>query len=228
MIAKKFSNPKKGIRKCIYCNSDNHLIETCFKLHGYLEWHPKGKSRSTTGSSKNNLAPTTNAGLMAKSGISNSAYSSSVLTWTSDWIIDTGATDHMTCDRSKFTNLLSNNSKPVITNANGISSLVTEMDVVLISPSLSISNVLFVPSLNHNLLLVSQLTKSHNCVVIFFPTHCVLQNIHTKEKIGSGKRSGGLYNLEGDIQHTNGEVHANFMTDTLQNKNKETIWLRHR
>ncbi|KAG5563120.1 hypothetical protein RHGRI_005764 [Rhododendron griersonianum] len=32
---------KKGIRKCIHCNGDNHFIETCFKLHGYPEWHPK-------------------------------------------------------------------------------------------------------------------------------------------------------------------------------------------
>nr|CAD1835381.1 unnamed protein product [Ananas comosus var. bracteatus] len=65
MIAKKSS--KKGIRKCTYCNGDNHLVETCFKLHGYPEWHPKGKSGSKIESSKNNLAPTTAAGLMAKS-----------------------------------------------------------------------------------------------------------------------------------------------------------------
>nr|CAD1840715.1 unnamed protein product [Ananas comosus var. bracteatus] len=220
MIAKKSS--KKGIRKCTYCNGDNHLVETCFKLHGYPEWHPKGKSGSKIESSKNNLAPTTAAGLMAKSGISNSAYSSSVLTRTSDWIIDTGATDHMTCDRSKFTNLSSNNSKPVIANANGISSPVTGVGTVLISPSLSVSNVLFVPSLNCNLLSVSQLTKSHNCVVIFFPTHCVLQNIHTKAKIGSGKRSGDLYYLEGV---TCSLLQRGNENDEVQNRNIQDIIL---
>ncbi|KAG5543252.1 hypothetical protein RHGRI_016105 [Rhododendron griersonianum] len=37
---------KKGVRKCTHCNGDNHFIETCFKLHGYPEWHPKGKTSS--------------------------------------------------------------------------------------------------------------------------------------------------------------------------------------
>ncbi|KAG5549548.1 hypothetical protein RHGRI_014766 [Rhododendron griersonianum] len=35
---------KKGVRKCTHCNGDNHFIETCFKLHGYPEWHPKADS----------------------------------------------------------------------------------------------------------------------------------------------------------------------------------------
>ncbi|CAJ2664176.1 unnamed protein product [Trifolium pratense] len=38
--------PKKGVRKCTHCNGDNHFIEGCFKLHGYPDWHPKGKSTS--------------------------------------------------------------------------------------------------------------------------------------------------------------------------------------
>ncbi|XXG52924.1 hypothetical protein AAC387_Pa03g1120 [Persea americana] len=36
-------DPKKGVCKCTHCNGDNHVIDTCFKLHGYPDWHPKGK-----------------------------------------------------------------------------------------------------------------------------------------------------------------------------------------
>lgn len=36
-------DPKKDVRKCTHYNGDNHVIDTCFKLHGYLDWHPKGK-----------------------------------------------------------------------------------------------------------------------------------------------------------------------------------------
>jgi len=34
---------KKRTRKCTHCNGDNHVVDTCFKLHGYPKWHPKGK-----------------------------------------------------------------------------------------------------------------------------------------------------------------------------------------
>ena len=43
---KKYS--KKGIRKCTHYNGDNHVVETCFKLHGYPDWHPKGKTTPNT------------------------------------------------------------------------------------------------------------------------------------------------------------------------------------
>jgi len=42
------------------------------------------------------------AGFVTKSGISNSALNLSVVTRGGDWIIDSSATDHMTCDPHKF------------------------------------------------------------------------------------------------------------------------------
>ena len=48
----------------------------------------------------------------------------SVTTKGSDWIIDTGAINHMTCDRNMFTQISSNSYVSVIVNANGVSSLV--------------------------------------------------------------------------------------------------------
>ena len=128
-------------------------------------------------------------GFVAKSGIFQPICGFSVVTEGSDWIIDTCATNHMTCGRNMFTQFSSNSSISVIINANGVSSLAMGSGTIPISPLLSISNVFFVHSLNCNPLFASQLTKSHNCVFLFFLTHCILQNIHTKEKISSGKRS---------------------------------------
>lgn len=228
-----FHDSKKGVRKCTHCNGDNHVIDTCFKLHGYPEWHPKGKTSSPVSSyskaggsiSKSNLVTT--SGFIAKSGISNSAQSLPLVTGNSAWIIDSGATDNMTCDRQMFSNLSSSCSKSVITNANGVSSPIVGIGTVSLSPSLSLTDTLFIPSLNCNLMSVSQLTKSHNCVAIFFPTHCIFQNIHTKELIGSGKEKGGLYYLDGRLQQSiDGKlVHA--MSNTIL-KNKEEIWLWHK
>ena len=64
----------------------------------------------------------------------------------------------MTCDRNMFTQFSSNSYVSVIVNANGVFSLVMGSGIVSISPLLSISNVLFVHSLNYNLFSVSQLT----------------------------------------------------------------------
>jgi len=112
------------------------------------------------------------AGFVTKLGISNSAFNLSVVTRDGDRIIDSDATDHMTCDPHKFINFSPNCSKTVIINANEISSPIGGVGSISLSP-LSISNVLFVPTLNCNLLSVSKLTKSHYCVALFYPTHCV-------------------------------------------------------
>jgi hypothetical protein len=42
------------------------------------------------------------AGLIAQTGMMNTALSSPSYTKNSEWIIDTGANDHMTCDSSNF------------------------------------------------------------------------------------------------------------------------------
>lgn len=225
---------KKGVRKCSHCNGTNHVIETCFKLHGYPDWHPKGKtitplssnSKSDGLSSKGNVA--TAAGFTVESGMSNSVTNPHVFTRNTDWIIDTGASDHMTYDPNKFSRFSPNCSKTVITNANGVSSPVVSVGTVPLSPSLSIYDVLLVPSLNCNLLSVSQLTKSHNCVVLFFLTYCIFQNIHTKERIGSGKQSGDLYYLEGGFQQSNLGVQAHVTSESTLKTDKEKIWMWHK
>lgn len=83
----------KGAHKFTHCNGDNHVIETCFKLLGYPEWHPKGKTSSPvapnpkaeSSTSRSNLATT--SGFVAKSGISNSTQSLPLFTGNSSWII---------------------------------------------------------------------------------------------------------------------------------------------
>jgi hypothetical protein len=65
-----------------------------------------------------------------------------------DWILDFGATNHMTFDVTDF----SQQSPPrrtSISNANGDISSVTGAGTVMISPALSLSHTLLVPSLSH-------------------------------------------------------------------------------
>ena len=56
--------------------------------------------------------------------------------------------------------------------------------------------MLLVPSLDYNLLFVSQLTAYLSCVIIFWSDHCVFKDMQTKQMIGYGIRRGNLYYLE--------------------------------
>ena len=105
------------------------------------------------------------------------------------WIIDSGATDHMTFDPDDFLNTTLPR-RTCIANANGVTYPVTGADTVALSSSLSLSNTLLVPSLSNKLMSVSQLTEQLNCCVLIYPSFCLLQDIHTKEILGRGTKRG--------------------------------------
>ena len=69
-----------------------------------------------------------------------------------DWILDFGATYHMTFDSNDFSNA-TQPRRSCATNANGVTYLVTEVGTVTLSPFLSLSNTLLVPSLSNRLML---------------------------------------------------------------------------
>ena len=68
-------------------------------------------------------------------------------TGSNTWIIDSGASDHMTYDKSFFVKL-SSPSITYVSNANGESFPVLGIGSVQVSPSITLHNVLFVPSLS--------------------------------------------------------------------------------
>ncbi|XP_058184500.1 uncharacterized protein LOC131301980 [Rhododendron vialii] len=60
MASRKMTISKKD-QKCTHCNGTGHTVDTCFRLHGYPEWHPKGKKAShkeANSDPKANLATT--------------------------------------------------------------------------------------------------------------------------------------------------------------------------
>lgn len=103
---------------------------------------------------------------------------------------------------------------------NGILSLVIGADSVPLSPSLTLSHTLLVPSLTHKLLFISQVTTDFNCVVLIYPSFCLLQDILTKEITGHGTKRGGVYYMDdfgvGRTHHTQGDGR------------ERLIWLWHR
>lgn len=65
-----------------------------------------------------------------------------------------------------------------------------------VTPSLPLSFVLHAPKFTLNLLSVSHLTKSLNCSVTFFPSHCVFQDLSSRMMIGKEHEDNGLYILD--------------------------------
>jgi hypothetical protein len=113
----------------------------------------------------------------------------------STWIIDTGASDHMTKDSNQLQSFFSS-PKSVISTANGCTSLISGEGSVILSNTLTLDIVLVVPSLEYNLLFVGQITSTLNCTVTFWPLFCVFQDILTRKILGYGVRRGNLYYLE--------------------------------
>ncbi|KAG5616996.1 hypothetical protein H5410_016820 [Solanum commersonii] len=112
------------------------------------------------------------------------------------WILDSGASEHMTSD----INLLFNITmlpKPVYVNLpNSTRALVLQSGSVHLLPSLTLKNVMFAPSFNYNLLSVYRLCFQFNSILIFSVFGAILQDPSMKRPLVLGKVNRGLYLLE--------------------------------
>ncbi|XP_050258405.1 uncharacterized protein LOC126703484 [Quercus robur] len=112
-----------------------------------------------------------------------------------DWVIDTGATDHMVHSIAYFTTITTT-LNTFVNLPNGEVASVTHVGIVKISEHLILHNVLCVPSFSFNLISVSQLVKSTACCLIFFGHSCFIQDLAHWSTLGLGRESNGLYLLD--------------------------------
>ena len=112
------------------------------------------------------------------------------------WIIDSGATDHMTGLSNLFFTYKPLSGKQKVKIADGSLSSVAGKGSISVSKTMILKSVLHVPNLPCNLLSVSKLTKDLNCMANFSPSNCEFQDLCTGKKIGSAKEVDGLYYFE--------------------------------
>ncbi|GAB2287156.1 hypothetical protein Dimus_039807 [Dionaea muscipula] len=191
--------------KCSHCGMKGHSKERCFELIGYPSgWNKsvdprKNKPRVSLAEETHdhelvidqtttNLAATT----LHTKGNSSSLPSS---VSNSTWIIDSGATSHMTFDSNIIKHLKPSASINVVT-ANGKTTPVLGEGCVSLTDTLNLDTVLVVPSLDYNLLSVTQLTSALNCLIVFWPQCCVFKDIQSRRTIGYGTKRGSLYYLD--------------------------------
>lgn len=101
-----------------------------------------------------------------------------------DWIIDSGASDHMTACLDSLNNVVPVAKTHQIKLPTRDSVLITHTGNVNVIPGLFLKNVLCVPTFQHNLLSVQKLIKDNNCSVQFTPTQCLISDATTHKLIG--------------------------------------------
>ncbi|KAL1205543.1 hypothetical protein V5N11_003720 [Cardamine amara subsp. amara] len=109
-----------------------------------------------------------------------------------NWVLDSGATNHMTCSREFLTEL--KYMLPCsIGLPNGKQTTSKEKGTMVFDDDFSLKNVLLVPHLRCNLISVSQLIAESDMVMQIANKGCVIQDRLTRNLTGAGELRDGLY-----------------------------------
>ena len=127
-----------------------------------------------------------------------------------------------------ITSDLKPSEQSVVSTANGTkASVIGEGSFSL--DKLNLDYVLIVPSLNFNLISVSQITTSLNCVIIFWHDYCVFKNINIKRTIGCCTRKGKLYYLDRTPSSLSASTQSSSgHTSSASSSSEHDIWLWHK
>ena len=196
----------RGSLRCHYCNRYGHIEAEC-RTKAREQSRPVHMAQVTAPASDVTISaaeyteflklrathdPTSPAIAVAQSGNPVAFVSQSSL---GPWILDSGASDHMTGNQSLFSQLSFSDSLPSVTLADGSQIKVRGIGQTHPLSQLSLHSVLFVPGCPFNLISISKLTRTLDVSVLFVNSSVLIQDRRTGRTIGAGHESGGLYRL---------------------------------
>ena len=123
----------------------------------------------------------------------------------STWIMDSGASDHMTASINLLSNVKVAPPNFTIKLPTGQKTQITHIGDIELEGGLKMLNVLYVPQFAHNLLSIHKLAKDNHCDVMFYPNKCEIVDSVTKMVKGVGLVQQGLYYLV-ENRKTSGEL----------------------
>lgn len=218
---------KKSSKWCDHCKKSGHYKETCWVLHGKPpQSKQKGRSDSKgmavgvpeesgaglsneellvlrkilekhSNSSSSQISATTPSVTLAKSGTALTYALSSVSLSKDLWVVDSGATHHVTGFREVFSDFTDFSNHKSVEVANGQYSEVLGCGTVVLSNTIALHDVLYVPEIECSLLSVKQIVDHLNCQVAFNKNGCFFQDLALGKLIGNAKLWNGLYYLHG-------------------------------
>lgn len=141
-----------------------------------------------------------------------------------EWIIDSGASDHMTPYYHNLSKPVPASNSPPIHLPTGATAVISHIGQVNLANGLILENVLCVPFFKHSLLSVQNLIKDNQCEVQFYPTHCVIVDKRTKQIKGMGQARNGLYYLVDQTNPSSNHVDIPAHTPTPEPSDPLAQW----
>ena len=212
---------------CLNCNKPGHTIETCYKIHGYPERGSNRKAQGSgivanvTSEGKielsneqiyqllalaeeqkskkkreENVSSTSTPLMMAESN--NAGIYCNLHKNISTWIIDSGATHHVVCNK----NLLTHDVRNVCASVklpNQHTAEITHIGNIMINKKITLKNVLCVPTFKVNLMSVSKAAIENDLCFIFNKNKCSILQKDLRDSsrvIGESSEERGLYFLK--------------------------------
>ena len=109
------------------------------------------------------------------------------------WVVDSGASDHITPHLHLFKCYTQMTQRCFITMPNGKKVQIKHIGIVELSTNLTLHDVLHVPEFQFNLLSASKLAKHLSTSIVFTPNSCYIQDHLKDKKVVLGEENGGLY-----------------------------------
>ncbi|KAE8701143.1 hypothetical protein F3Y22_tig00110548pilonHSYRG00344 [Hibiscus syriacus] len=185
--------------QCQLCRKICHTVDRCWhrfdqSFSGVLANKQESLNAQTTGF-ENECYTCTNNGCTP-------VQSSSSLSSSSDkWVIDSGATHHVTPDSSKLNNGsdYSGPGKLVVGNGNNLDIYkIGSSFIQTSSRALYINNLLHVPDITKNLLSISKFARENGVFFEFHVSHCLVKDEKTRKVLLQGWETAGLYHFVAD------------------------------
>lgn len=123
------------------------------------------------------------------------------------WIIDSGASQHMTYTVLNIFNIVDiSKLNMIVGHPNVTKAQVTHIGSLKLTDKLIINDVLVVHGYRVSLLSVHKLNKHNKCRVIFDEDDCILQDSVLRTQMRTGNQSNGLYILNTGKNLTNHSI----------------------
>ncbi|KAF7840931.1 BURP domain-containing protein BNM2A-like [Senna tora] len=130
-------------------------------------------------------------------------FSTSSFKYGDDWIIDSGASSHVTGNVELLENLRPVTGKNTVTLPDGSVKTVTFIGNAEVSKNLKLVNVLFVPEFKYNLISVGKLVCDSSVQVHFHSSGCIVQDLLSKSILAQGRLEKSLFILCKNQRSTN-------------------------
>lgn len=102
------------------------------------------------------------------------AYMTGKIETPTSWIIDSGASDHITHHKDWLKDIRTNQNNNYVTITNGTSISIKNTNNIRLTDRFNLKDVLNVPSFNCNLIFVSRLLNDLTCSITFYPKTCYI------------------------------------------------------